>query len=476
MSRSLSFVWPIQIVELVALSFQHLAPYHSHFIFPGKYKYVGERPYACDVCGKTFAYNHVLKLHQMAHLGERLYKCTICSETYSSKKALEAHIKMHGVSPTRQSPVPSTSTGPASAVGTSSSSTAGTILAAQQHGRPSSNAVALPAVHNDHHLGRRPGRHPSTGGVFVEQANKRMAGHSAAADGNRSSNHHSLSSENSSSSELLDGSSAGNGNNLLMEARRHFPMQQHPASGVPWNMLNSLSRSGVAQHHLGQSQFEHHQSQQPGMPVSLQDRTGSNFAYPQLLNATRDRLVGLPVAAAAAGDPKIGGRHNFSDHLQSLKQSSSNQPARTMEKDFSPMTYLRPMPPLIPVTAAGPLMATSPTSLRSMDRLSGHSASDSSSAGPPPLHRLDGSSTSRGPPRKSSRFRGCEGSGSTGDGGGNSESSDSPHSSASSSPSLMTMDAATDSQGAPIPDALRSTSVIRFAHRPSSSSSPTSSK
>lgn len=250
-------------------------------------------------------------------------------------------------------------------------------------------------------------------------------------------------------------------------------MQQHPA-GMPWNMLNGLGLSRAAvSHHLAQSQFEDSQQlQQPGMSVNLQERAGSNFAYPQLLNATRERLAGIPVAAAV--DPK-NGRHNFGGHLQPFKQSSNQQTGQSSDREFSPMTYLRPMPPLIPVTVAGPLMATSPTSLRSLERLAGHSAPDASGAVPPALRQLDGSSTSRGPPRKSSRFRGGEGSGSAGDGGANSESSDSPHSSASSSPSLMT-DVATDSQGAPIPDPLRSTSVIRFAHRPSSSSSPTSSK
>lgn len=427
----------------------------------------GERPYACDVCGKTFAYNHVLKLHQMAHLGERLYKCTICSETYSSKKTLEAHIKMHGVSPTRQSPVPSTSSAPVSMPSSN--------LIGQQHVRPGTTA-------NDHQLGRCLQVRHNTG-LFIDPANR--SSRLGVRDNERISNHQppSLSpssAENSRSSlsdmDAMSGPSASsNSNLLLMEAQRHFPIQQHPA-GLSWNVLNNLalSRAATIGHHLAQSrEYDDAQQQVQQQPISsIQQPDRSHFAYPQLLNATRPG--GLPV-------PVDCKRYNFSGHLQQQQSFKPvSNPAGSV--DYSPMTYLRPMPPLIPVTAAGPLLAVSPTSLRTLERLNsvaGHSsAADASAAVPPALRPLDGSATTHGPPRKSSRFRGGEGSGSAGDGGCNSESSDSPPSSASSSPSLMLTDvAASDSQSAhPLPDGLRSTSVIRFAHRPSSSSSPTSSK
>merc|ERR1711973_71654 len=47
------------------------------------------------ICGKSFGYNHVLKLHQVAHFGEKVYKCTLCKTTFNNKKQLETHIKSH---------------------------------------------------------------------------------------------------------------------------------------------------------------------------------------------------------------------------------------------------------------------------------------------------------------------------------------------------------------------------------------------
>ena len=54
--------------------------------------YIGERPYACDTCGMTFAFKHVLKVQKLVHLGERLYKYNLCAETYNSEKTFDEHI------------------------------------------------------------------------------------------------------------------------------------------------------------------------------------------------------------------------------------------------------------------------------------------------------------------------------------------------------------------------------------------------
>jgi len=54
-----------------------------------------EKPYNCNICGKSFGYNHVMKLHQVAHFGEKVYKCSLCSRSFDNKKLLDSHIMSH---------------------------------------------------------------------------------------------------------------------------------------------------------------------------------------------------------------------------------------------------------------------------------------------------------------------------------------------------------------------------------------------
>lgn len=389
---------------------------------------------------------------------------------------------MHGVSPTRQSPLPSTSSAVASSSG---------------------NASHLhPATANDQRLAntvarQRPGRYLTNGGIFLDQGagSKRLVGQPAGAVlPNRLQNSSPVESNGDSPPSLEYYSvshpttrSTVNNTNLLMEGHRHVGHHQP----VPWNMLNQMamaSRATSGAHHLTHSQYDDSQMNQPANN-SMQERSGTNFAFPQLLNnqTSRERFVaaGLVLNHQQSVDQRQQQQHSFhaNNHPanSAFKPTGSHQSQQStrpppMEKDSSTMTYLRPMPPLIPVTMAATRMTTSPpTLLGSLDqRANGnHSSSMESPDGvsATELHPIEGSSVNQNPASKSSRFRG--GDGSTGDGGGNSESSDSQTSSASSSPSLMTE--GSDSHTGSVPERLRPTSVIKFAHRSRSGHSSSSS-
>ena len=41
------------------------------------------KPYECDICGKTFSQNHQLQNHIRTHTGDKPYKCDICGKGFS---------------------------------------------------------------------------------------------------------------------------------------------------------------------------------------------------------------------------------------------------------------------------------------------------------------------------------------------------------------------------------------------------------
>uniref|UniRef100_A0A8C8DU46 Si:dkey-182i3.10 n=1 Tax=Oryzias sinensis TaxID=183150 RepID=A0A8C8DU46_9TELE len=54
-----------------------------------------ERPFCCEVCGKSFYRAHSLKMHQMVHTGERAYNCQYCSKSFTIHGNLQRHLRIH---------------------------------------------------------------------------------------------------------------------------------------------------------------------------------------------------------------------------------------------------------------------------------------------------------------------------------------------------------------------------------------------
>lgn len=58
-----------------------------------------EKPFKCQYCPRTFAYNHDCVHHMRLHVGEKPFQCTQCDMAFHRKSYLTEHMFVHtGVS------------------------------------------------------------------------------------------------------------------------------------------------------------------------------------------------------------------------------------------------------------------------------------------------------------------------------------------------------------------------------------------
>ena len=62
---------------------------------PDSPKMKKEKPFKCEVCGKSFTIEAALMDHKRSHTGEKPFECDVCHKKYTTSSALRVHKMIH---------------------------------------------------------------------------------------------------------------------------------------------------------------------------------------------------------------------------------------------------------------------------------------------------------------------------------------------------------------------------------------------